>query len=160
MSLQINYKNSYLKNKIDNLVIFVDESFNMLHVKKHILKNEYVFINDLIKVSDKKSKIISYDLSSKKKIILVSIKKNLNNSAFESLGAKFYDQIKVMKQNNFIIDTSTIKNSPKNFMGYFLHGIKLKSYNFEKYKSKKNKKKIKQKKTSDLPEKQELLYLV
>jgi len=142
MSLQINYKNGYLKNKIDNLVIFVDESFNMLHLKKHILKNEYVFVNDLIKVSDKKSKIISYDINSKKKIILVSIKKNLNNSAFESLGAKFYDQIKVMKQNNFIIDTDTIKNSPKNFTGYFLHGIKLKSYNFEKYKSKKNKKKI------------------
>ena len=142
MSLQINYKNSYLKNKIDNLVIFVDESFNILHLKKHILKNEYIFINDLIKVSDKKSKIISYDISSKKKIILVSIKKNLSNSAFESLGAKFYDQIKVMKQNNFIIDTGTIKNTPKNFIGYFLHGIKLKSYNFEKYKSQKNKKKI------------------
>ncbi len=142
MSLQINYKNSYPKNKTDNLVIFVDESFNILHLKKHILKNEYIFINDLIKVSDKKRKIISYDISSKKKIILVSIKKNLNNSAFESLGAKFYDQIKVMKQNNFIIDTGTIKNTPKNFIGYFLHGIKLKSYNFEKYKSKKNKKKI------------------
>ena len=95
MSLQINYKNGYLKNKIDNLVIFVDESFNILHLKKHILKNEYIFINDLIKVSDKKSKIISYDISSKKKIILVSIKKNLSNSAFESLGAKFYDQIKL-----------------------------------------------------------------
>ena len=142
MSLQINYKNGYLKNKTDNLVIFVDESFNILHLKKHLLTKEYAFINDLLKVSDKKSKIISYDISSKKKVILVSINKNFKSSDFESLGAKFYDLIKVMKQNNFIIDTGTIKNTAKNFIGYFLHGIKLKSYNFEKYKSKKNKKKI------------------
>ena len=67
MSLQINYKNSYLKNKIDNLVLFTDESFNILHLKKHILSNEYAFINDLLKASDKKNKIISYDISSKKK---------------------------------------------------------------------------------------------
>jgi len=142
MSLQINYKNGYLKNKTDNLVIFVDESFNILHLKKHLLSKEYAFISDLLKVSDKKSKIISYDISSKKKVILVSINKNFKSSDFESLGAKFYDLIKVMKQNNFIIDTGTIKNTAKNFIGYFLHGIKLKSYNFEKYKSKKNKKKI------------------
>ena len=45
MSLQINYKNAYLKNKTDNLVIFVDESFNILHLKKHLLSKEYEFIN-------------------------------------------------------------------------------------------------------------------
>ena len=142
MSLQINYKNSYLKNKIDNLVLFTDESFNILHLKKHILVNEYAFINDLLKVSDKKSKIISYDINSKKKIILVSIKKNFKSSDFESLGAKFYDQIKDIKKNTFIINSDTIKNTSKNLIGYFLHGIKLKSYVFEKYKSKKSKKKI------------------
>ena len=141
MSLQINYKNSYLKNKIDNLVLFTDESFNILHLKKHILSNEYAFINDLLKASDKKNKIISYDISSKKKIILVSINKNFGSSDFEGLGAKFYDQIKNIKQNIFIINSDTIKNTPKNFTGYFLHGIKLKSYIFEKYKSKKKKKK-------------------
>ena len=142
MSLQINYKNSYLKNKIDNLVLFTDESFNILHLKKHILSNEYAFINDLLKASDKKNKIISYDISSKKKIILVSINKNFGRSDFEGLGAKFYDQIKDIKQSNFIVNSDTARNISKNMIGYFLHGLKLKSYIFEKYKSKKNKNKI------------------
>ena len=142
MSLQINYKKKYSNNKIDNLVLFINENFDLLNLKKHISSEEYVFIYDLLKVSDKNNKIIFYDISSKKKIILVSIKKNLSNSEVETLGAKFYDQIKDIKQNNFIINSDTIKDNSKNLIGNFLHGIKLKSYTFEKYKSKKNKKKI------------------
>ena len=34
--------------------------------------------------------------------------------------------------------SDTIPNGFKNIVGYFLHGIKLKSYKFEKYKTKKN----------------------
>ena len=70
MSLQINYKNGYLKNKTDNLVIFVDESFNILHLKKHLLSKEYAFISDLLKVSDKKSKMIQMHM---RKISLIGV---------------------------------------------------------------------------------------
>ena len=139
MSLKISYKNSYPKNKIDNLLLFVDENFDLSHLKKYISVNEYAFINDLLKVSDKKSNNVFFNISSKKKIILVSTKKNLKNSDFEGLGAKLYDQIKDIKQSNFIVNSDSIKNTSKNIIGYFLHGMKLKSYIFEKYKSKKKK---------------------
>jgi leucyl aminopeptidase len=142
MSLKISYKNSYPKNKIDNLLLFVDENFDLSHLKKYISVNEYAFINDLLKVSDKKSNNVFFNISSKKKIILVSTKKNLKNSDFEGLGAKLYDQIKDIKQSNFIVNSDSIKNTSKNIIGYFLHGMKLKSYIFEKYKSKKKNKRI------------------
>jgi Leucyl aminopeptidase len=46
------------------------------------------------------------------------------------------------KNNEFTINTETISNKLKNFTGYFLHGLNLKSYIFEKYKTKKSKNKI------------------
>ena len=133
MSIEINYK-SIVKKNSENLVLFLNDSLNVSGLKKHISSKEYTFINDLLKVSNKKSKIISYDISSKKKIILVSIDKNLKNSDLESLGARFYDHIKDIKQSNFIVNSDTAKNTSENIIGHFLHGIKLKSYIFEKYK--------------------------
>ena len=91
---------------------------------------------------DLKKKILSFDISSKRKIILVSQKKNIKNSDVENLGAKFYDLFKDTKENTFILNSNTISDKSKNFVGNFLHGLRLKSYTFEKYKTKKNKKTI------------------
>ncbi len=138
MTVQFNYSN--LKKKSHNLVLFVDEKFNITPLKKYILSKEYSFIEDLLKTSDFTKKIISIDINSKKKIILVSLKQNLSNSEAENLGAKFYNQFKDLKQKDYNINSETIPNESKNLLGYFLHGLKLKSYKFEKYKSKKNNK--------------------
>ena len=43
---------------------------------------------------------------------------------------------------NYNLNSDTFSNKLKNIVGYFLHGLKLKSYSFEKYKTKKNKKNI------------------
>ena len=120
MSVEINYKNIVKKNS-ENHVLFVEDIINISGLKKHISGKEYSFINDLLSVNDKKSKIISYDISSKKKIILVVINKDLKNSDIESLGAKFYDKIKDIKQNNFIVNSDTARNTSENIIGYFLH---------------------------------------
>ena len=48
--------------------------------------------------------------------------------------------LKNLKQSEFILNSDTVSNKSKNFIGYFLHGLKLKSYKFEKYKTKKKKK--------------------
>ena len=37
------------------------------------------------------------------------------------------------------MNTDSLINKDKNLIGYFLHGLKLKSYEFTKYKSKKTK---------------------
>ena len=142
MSVQINYKTASFKKKSSNLVLFVDENFDITSLKKFISNREYSFISDLHKLNDKKKKIIAYDINSKKKIILVSHRKKITSSETESLGAKFYDNFKDIKQNHFDINSESVKDTLKNFTGHFLHGIKLKSYSFEKYKSKKQQKNL------------------
>ncbi len=142
MSVQINYKSSNLKKKSDNQVLFVSEDFNISNLKKHTLNEDYNFISDLLKVRDKKKNILTFDISSKKKIILVSFKKNIKTSDIEHLGAKFYDNFKDQKHISFTINTDKVSNNFKNLIGHFLHGLKLKSYNFDKYKTKKQKSEI------------------
>ncbi len=139
MSVQINYKTSNLKKNSRNIVFFVDDAFRISNLKKYISKTEYSYISDLLNINDKKKRIITYDISSKKKVVLVSIKNKINNTEAENLGAVFYDQFKNSKVNFFCIDTDTSSKTLKNFIAHFLHGLKLKSYIFEKYKSKKQK---------------------
>ncbi|MDC3186402.1 leucyl aminopeptidase [Candidatus Pelagibacter sp.] len=121
-------------------MLFVDENFNITSLKKFISNREYSFISDLIAINEKKKDIFAYDINSKKKIILVSHKKKMLSSEVESLGAKFYDLFKDIKYNHFEINSESVKNTLKDFIGYFLHGISLKSYIFDKYKSKKENK--------------------
>ncbi len=142
MTIQINYSNSSYKKKALNLVFFTDESFKITILKKYLTDKEYSFISDLLKSRDKKRKILNFEISSKKKIIFVSFSKKITNSEVENLGGKFYDLFKENKINEYLINSDTVSNKLKNFVGYFLHGIRLKSYRFEKYKTKKNDKKI------------------
>ena len=119
MSVTINYKYKSTKNNSSNLVLFTDEKFNIFALKKLISSNEYSFISDLIKTKDIKKKIISFDVSSKRKIILVSVIKNINIANLENLGAKFYDLFKDLKQNEFNLISDSAPNKIKNFIGYF-----------------------------------------
>ena len=137
MSITINYKKSTSGKSPSNHILFIDEKFNISTLKKHILGSEFSLISDLIKSKNTKKKIITFDINSKKKIILVSIKKNISNSEAENLGAEFYDQFKDLKETQYNLNSNTILNTSKNITGYFLHGLKLKSYKFDKYKSKK-----------------------
>ena len=142
MSVIINYKSSLIKKSSSNIILFLDENFDISGLKKHISNADYSFISDLIKTKDKKDKILSFDISSKRKIILVSLKKNIKNFEIENLGAKFYDLFKKNKQNVYNLNSDTIPIKFNNLLGHFLHGLKLKSYIFEKYKTKKTSKKI------------------
>ncbi len=142
MSIKINYKSSSQVKNSSNLILFSDENYNISSLKKHFSGKEYSFIEDLLKTRDIKKKIQSFDINSKKKIIFVSVGKNLKASEVENLGAKFYDQFKDVKQNEYYLNSDTASGHLKNIVGYFLHGLRLKSYSFEKYKTKKNIKKI------------------
>ena len=142
MTIQINYKSTGLKKNTNNLVLFVDENFNISGLKKYISNTEFSYISDLLKTSDLKKNLLFFEINSKKTIFLVSIKKDLKISDIESLGAKFHSFIDYDKKNDYLLNSDTINSKIENFVGYFLHGLKLKSYKFNIYKSKKEKRVI------------------
>jgi leucyl aminopeptidase len=139
MSVQISYSKKLSSKNSVNKVLFVDDKYNILSLKKHLSSKEHNFVSDILKSKDTKKKFLSFDLSSKIKIILVSIKKDSTSSDLENLGAKFYDIFNTSIIKNFDINSDSTPKNKFNTVGYFLHGLKLKSYKFEKYKSKKSK---------------------
>ena len=141
MSVNINYK--YTKTT-QNLILFVDEKFNISSLRKYFKLNEFNQLSDLIKSKNLKKKILIFELNSKKKIFLISINKKLLNNDFVNLGAKFFDAIKELSQMEYHLNTDSLDkiNKTSNIAGNFLHGLKLKSYLFQKYKTKKINKKI------------------
>jgi len=139
MAVQINYKNSALNKDTANLVLFVDEKFNIKGLKRYISQTEFSYISDLLKNSDLKKNLLLFEINSKRSIFLVSIKKDLRASDIENLGAKFHSYINYEKKNDYLVNSDTINTKIENFLGHFLHGLKLKSYEFNIYKSKKDK---------------------
>ena len=137
MPVKINYKSDNFNKISSNLVLFTDEKFNIITLKKYISKFEFSYINDLLKTSDLKTNLLVFELSSKKKIILVSLKNNILSSDLENLGAEFFVRINYGKNSEYLINLDSIAKKYKSLAGHFLHGIKLKSYEFNKYKSKK-----------------------
>jgi len=79
MSIQINYKRNGLKNPSANLVLFVEENFNINGLKKYISNTEFSYISDLLQSSDLKKDLLVFKINSKKTIFLVSIKKDLKH---------------------------------------------------------------------------------
>jgi leucyl aminopeptidase len=142
MTIQINYKNNGSKKISSNLMLFVDEKFNITSLKKYLSNDEFLYISDLLKNSDLKKDLLCFEINSKKTIFLASIKKDFKSSDVESLGAKFHSHLNHDKKNEYYVNSDTVKSKIKNFIGYFLHGIKLKSYEFNLYKSKKTKRVI------------------
>ena len=142
MNIRINFKKRVFNKSSGNSILFVDEKFNIPILKKYISNSEYKYISDLIKTKDLKKRIISFEINSRKKIILVSFKKNYSNFDAQNLGAKCYNILSASKMSENNVNSETIDNKSINLIGHFLHGMRLKSYKFEKYKTKKDKKDI------------------
>ena len=143
MSVKINYSKKTIRESASNLVFFVNEKFNINELKKNFSKSEFTYVDDLLKTSDLKKNLLVFEINSKKKIILVSVKKNKKYSEIENLGAEFFSYINHTKKNSeYYINSDSVNKKNENFLGHFLHGIKLKSYVFKKYKSKKDEKEI------------------
>ena len=79
MSIQINYKNKGSNFFLTNLVLFVDENFNIRGLEKYISNSEFSYIADLLKNNDLKKDLLFFEVNSKKKVFLVSIKKKYRN---------------------------------------------------------------------------------
>ena len=102
MPIKINYSVKSPKKLSANTVLFVDEKFKIDHLKKYLLDNELSYISDLLKTSDLKKKFLIFKINSKKKISLISIKKESRQSDFENLGAEFFVSINQEKEVSII----------------------------------------------------------
>ena len=137
MSIQINYKKVSKKKSSVNYILFTDEKFDINGLKKYLSTSEFSYISDLLKNSDLKKDLLFFEINSKKTIFLVSIKKDLKIFDIENLGAKFHSHINYNSKKDYLVNSDTINSKIENFVGHFLHGLKLKSYEFNVYKSKK-----------------------
>jgi leucyl aminopeptidase len=146
MKLEIKKNNNNQEKFIKNYALFTDENFILGSLKNTKLSSKVPELNKTIQsYKNTKSNIISFNLNSDQKIIFIKLKKNLSFLEIEQLGAELYEhadknlinQMSFLKQN-----ISNLRIKEDYFFDYFLMGVQLKSYQFSKYKTKKESKKI------------------
>ena len=133
MSVKINYLKKTFSKSSTNLILFSNDKFSTNFIKKDLSNSEFSYINDLLKTADIKKNLFVFEVNSKKKIILISINNNLKTSDIENLGAEFYNLVNHGKNCDYNLVSDSVVGNYENFIGYFLHGTKLKSYEFKKY---------------------------
>ena len=141
MSIQISYKKQINEKLIKNYVLFSDDGFKIDALNEMTLGNKASFIKEIIKKNEsKKGNFLAFNINSIQRIILISLKKKTNSLENEKIGADFYNFIKSNSFFNLTLIEKNIRAARKNnsnILEEFLHGIELKSYEFNKYKSKK-----------------------
>ena len=145
MTIKFNFLNGKSQISAKNLALFSDENFQILNFKSLGLPN-HGLISDLVQNNkDRKKEILHLNLNKKQNILIIKLKKNQVSIFNEKLGAKLYDfmDLNLIDNLSFIDQNFTEKSLNQDFLNEFLHGIELKSYQFKKYKSKKDNKQIK-----------------
>ena len=145
MSISYTYLNKINQKNTKNYIFFSDESFKILNFKNLDLK-DLRRINNLIENNnDKKKNLLHLNLDDKQNLILVKIKKNQQTLDNEKLGASFFDFLNSNSIYNltFVDKNFLYKSLNHQLIDEFFHGVELKSYEFKKYKSKKDLKNFK-----------------
>ena len=139
MSVQVVYKKNVKLSKSGVYAMFTDKNFNLNNLKNIFSKHQFDFIKRGIGKFSKKNYISYLNIDPETIIILISLQKNMKINEYENMGAKFYDFLKKNEFKGLTIFSKSIKDIN---LSHFIHGLKLKSYNFDLYKSKPNNKKI------------------
>ena len=120
------------------IAFFTNEKSEISHLKKYFNSSDYKDLTALLKNKNKKKGLLSFDLNPNQKIILISLKKNQKSNETEKNGAKLFDFLKSEGSEVIHIVSDTISPNLKLDSIYeFLHGMRLKSYSFDRYRSKK-----------------------
>ena len=127
MTINISYSKKSINKFSSNLILFVNDKFKTGNLRKVLNSSEFSYIDDLLKNSDLKKNLLVFELSSKKKVVLISIKSNLKISDIENLGAELFGKVNYGKNCEYFLNTDTVSSKIVNFVGHFLHGLKLKS---------------------------------
>ena len=135
-------KEKYVKNiKLSKLsgaiVFFANKKFEIKNTRSLLSQSENNLIKRNLNNNNKKKEIFSFDINHKQKIIVYSSKDSKNY--FEKSGAKLYEFFKKENLNKVHLFGDTIENSEVNkSLHELVHGMRLKSYSFNKYLAKKN----------------------
>ncbi len=135
-------KEKYVKSaKLDNLsgsiIFFSNKRSEIRNINKILNKTQSNLFKKNLKNNNKKKEIFSFDISHNQKIIIFSLKKDQNS--FEKIGAKLFEFFKNENLNKIHIFGDTIESSNKiKCLHELAHGMKLKSYSFDKYLTKKD----------------------
>ena len=139
----INFTNKF-DNKCENLGFFIPEDKLSLKTSK-IDEGKKDKINKFLKIIEKnkdKKKLHSFDISDTQRCFVIILGEKLINFELNNLGGSFKNLIgshKNLKSISMFI-SENVKNkklSNEELISEFLYGYNLKSYSFEKYKSKK-----------------------
>ncbi len=141
MSLKINYLDKK-KPSNKNKAIFVHQNIKISEFKGDFEDRINQKILNLIKQNKnlKENKIFSINEDFNSKIIVIFLLRSNTELEFEKLGASFYDFLKKNDVDDIYIKLPEYKSSRNenlNYFSFFIHGLKLKSYEFNLYKSKK-----------------------
>ena len=131
-------KNTNISKLTGCIAFFTGEKSEINHIKNYFSSSDFKNLNLLLKYKDKKKGLLSFNLNPSQKILLIPLKKNQKPNETEKGGAKLADFLKNegTKIIHIISDTISISLKPDSIYE-FLHGMRLKSYYFDKYKSKK-----------------------
>ena len=122
------------------IAFFTNEKLEITHLKKYLNSSDHKNLTVLLKNKSKNKKkgLLSFDLNPNQKIILIPLKKNQKSNETEKLGAKLTDFLNSEEEEvtHIVSDTISVNLKPDTIYE-FLHGMRLKSYSFDRYKSKK-----------------------
>ena len=141
MSIKIRHIKGINEKNIKNFVLFSNDEFKINGLSKLSLSKQAKQVNRTINSNkSKKKEFIIFNHSPDQKIILIKIKNNQTSTENEKKGAYFYNFSKSNLLTNLtFLDNNIYETQTKNkiFIEEFLHGMQLKSYEFNKYKTKK-----------------------
>jgi len=140
MSIKISLKNSINEKQVKNYAVFSNENFKINALNKILLNNHSNFIiNATNNTTLKKNNFLLFNLNSNQRIVIIKIKKDQSSADNEKIGAEFFNFIKSNSIMNLTFIEKNISETNNNkFCDEFFHGLELKSYQFDKYKSKKD----------------------
>ena len=147
MTAFINYKQvKQTKNSL-SYILFYNKKIISKIKDNSFLKYQLNIINENIKLAiNQNQEITEINLSSKIKIILVSLDTEKNDLFNEKLGGRLFDYVKDKNIKDYYFSEQNLKTVIEignNILDQVLHGFSLKSYIFEKYKTSKKIKTIK-----------------
>ena len=74
MPININYSKKTQNKTNLNYVYFSNQKLDIKPIKKNLSSFEYSYVSDLLKTADLKKEIFVFEINSKKKIFIISIK--------------------------------------------------------------------------------------